>query len=45
MALEQQNAKVFLESPNPCADARLVNTKSLGRMSEVQIFGNSKRLD
>jgi hypothetical protein len=45
VALEQENAKVFLKHPDASADARLRNAKRVGGMTKVQIFRDGQRLD
>jgi hypothetical protein len=40
MALEQENAKVFLQRLHAGADARLTNAKRVGGVAEVQILGD-----
>lgn len=42
VALEQEEAKVFLQRPDPCADARLTNAERIGGMTEAQIFGRRR---
>src|SRR3989344_2859462 len=44
-ALEEKDAKVFLQRLDPCADARLADAERVRRVTEIQIFGYGERLD
>ena len=45
MTLEQEDAKVFLQRLHARTDTGLADTHGIRRMAEVQVFGDSKRLD
>jgi hypothetical protein len=45
VTLEQEDAKVFLQSFHTRADAGLRYTERVRRMAEIQILGNSQCLD
>ena len=45
MTLEQEDAKVILQHFHTNADARLADAERIGSMADVQILGDSERLD